>query len=82
MSLATFLGSALLPSSGRVALIALMTEAVQTSETLVNSYQSTRRYNPEVGHLHSDRRENQKAYCENIIETQRRVVHEVHLYSL
>jgi hypothetical protein len=26
-------------------------EAVQTSETLVNSYQSTRRYNPEVSHL-------------------------------
>jgi hypothetical protein len=28
-----------------VAPIALMTEAVQTSETSVNSYQSTRRYN-------------------------------------
>jgi hypothetical protein len=27
--------------------IALMMEAVQTSETLVNSYQSTWRYNPE-----------------------------------
>jgi hypothetical protein len=27
--------------------IALMMEAVQTSETLVNSYQCTRRYNPE-----------------------------------
>jgi hypothetical protein len=27
--------------------IALMMEAVQTSETSVNSYQSTRRYNPE-----------------------------------
>jgi hypothetical protein len=26
-------------------------EAVQTSETLVNSYQSTRRYNTEDGHL-------------------------------
>jgi hypothetical protein len=31
--------------------IALMMEAVQTSETLVNSYQSTRRYNPEDSHL-------------------------------
>jgi hypothetical protein len=30
-----------------------MMEAVQTSETLVNSYQSTRRYNPENGHLDS-----------------------------
>jgi hypothetical protein len=28
-----------------------MMAAVQTSETLVNSYQSTRRYNPEDGHL-------------------------------
>jgi hypothetical protein len=26
-------------------------EAVQASETSVNSYQSTRRYNPEGGHL-------------------------------
>jgi hypothetical protein len=32
-------------------LIALMMEAVQTSETSVNSYQSTRRYNPQDGHL-------------------------------
>jgi hypothetical protein len=42
-------------------LIALMMEAVQTSETLVNSYQSTRRYNPEDGNLHSHRRENLKS---------------------
>jgi hypothetical protein len=28
-----------------------MMEAVQTSETLVNSYQSARRYNPEDSHL-------------------------------
>jgi hypothetical protein len=32
-------------------LIALMTEAVQTSETLVNSYQSTWRYNLKDSHL-------------------------------
>jgi hypothetical protein len=31
--------------------IALMMEAVQTSETSVNSYQSTRRYNPEDSHF-------------------------------
>jgi hypothetical protein len=31
--------------------IALMKEAVLTSETSVNWYQSTRRYNPEDGHL-------------------------------
>jgi hypothetical protein len=32
-------------------LIALMMEAVQASQKPVNSYQSTRRYNPEDGHL-------------------------------
>jgi hypothetical protein len=30
----------------------MMMEAAQTSGTLVNSYQTTRRYNPEDGHLH------------------------------
>jgi hypothetical protein len=33
------------------AVIALMMAAVRTSETLVNLYQSTRRYHPEDGHL-------------------------------
>jgi hypothetical protein len=42
--------------------IALMMEAESPSETLVNSYQSTRRYNPEDGHLHSHRRENLKPH--------------------
>jgi hypothetical protein len=42
-------------------LIALMMQAVQTSESSVNSYQSTRRYNPEDSHLHSHRRENLKS---------------------
>jgi hypothetical protein len=32
-------------------LIALMMEAAMTSETLVNFYQTTRRYNPEDSHL-------------------------------
>jgi hypothetical protein len=32
-------------------IVALMMEAVQTSETSVNPYQSTRRYNPEDSHL-------------------------------
>jgi hypothetical protein len=32
---------------------ALMTEAARTSETLVNFYQTTRRYNPEDSHLHT-----------------------------
>jgi hypothetical protein len=31
--------------------IALMMEAARTSETLVNFYQTTRRYNPEDSHL-------------------------------
>jgi hypothetical protein len=31
--------------------IALMMEAARTSETLVNFYQTTRRYNPEDNHL-------------------------------
>jgi hypothetical protein len=34
-----------------VLLIALMMEAARTSETLVNFYQATRRYNPEDSHL-------------------------------
>jgi hypothetical protein len=35
----------------KMAVIALTMEAVQTSETSVNSYQSTRRYDPEDSHL-------------------------------
>jgi hypothetical protein len=38
--------------------IALMMEAARTSETLVNFYQTTRRYNPEDSHLRTHRREN------------------------
>jgi hypothetical protein len=40
---------------------ALMMEATQTSDTSVNSYQYTRRYNPEGSHLHTRRRENLKS---------------------
>jgi hypothetical protein len=39
-----------------------MMEAVQTSETLVNTHQSTRRYNPEDRHLHAHRREDLKQH--------------------
>jgi hypothetical protein len=42
--------------------IALMMEAAKTSETLVNFYQTTRRYNPEDSHLRTHRRENLKSY--------------------
>jgi hypothetical protein len=41
---------------------ALRMEAASTSETLVNFYQTTRRYNPEDSHLHNLRRENLKSY--------------------
>jgi hypothetical protein len=33
---------------------ALMMEGARTSETLVNFYQTTRRYNPEHSHLHTE----------------------------
>jgi hypothetical protein len=42
--------------------IALMMEAASTSETLVNFYQTTRRYNPEDSHLSTQRRENLRSY--------------------
>jgi hypothetical protein len=42
--------------------IALMMEAARTSETLVNFYQTTRRYNAEDSHLRTHRRENIKSY--------------------
>jgi hypothetical protein len=45
-------------------MIALMMEAARTSETLVNFYQTTRRYNPEFSHLRTHRRENLKSYLE------------------
>jgi hypothetical protein len=41
---------------------ALIMQAVRTSETLVNFYLSTRRYNPEDSHLHNQCRENLKTY--------------------
>jgi hypothetical protein len=39
-----------------------MMEAARTYETLVNFYQTTRRYNPEDSHLSTHRRENLKSY--------------------
>jgi hypothetical protein len=46
-------------------LIAMMMEATRTSETLVNFYHTTRRYNPEDSHLRNHRRENLKSYLQN-----------------
>jgi hypothetical protein len=40
-------------------------EAASTSETSVNFYQTTQRYNPEDSHLHTRRRENLKSYLRN-----------------
>jgi hypothetical protein len=39
-----------------------MMAPARTSETLVNFYQTTRRYNPEDSHLRTQRRENLKSY--------------------
>jgi hypothetical protein len=46
-----------------------MMEAERTSETLVNFYQTTWRYNPEDSHLRTHRRENLKSYVVHIIAT-------------
>jgi hypothetical protein len=43
-------------------LLALIMEAVQTSEIFVNLYQSTWRYNVEDSHLQNHRLENLKSY--------------------
>jgi hypothetical protein len=43
-----------------------MMGAVRTSETLINSYQSTCSYNPEGSQLHTHRCENLKSYLENV----------------
>jgi hypothetical protein len=49
--------------------IALMMEAARTSETLVNFYQTTRRYNPEDSHLPTHRHENLKFYFTESLKT-------------
>jgi hypothetical protein len=43
-------------------IIALMMDVARTSETLVNFYQTTRRYNPEDRHLRTHGRKNLKSY--------------------
>jgi hypothetical protein len=45
----------------------------RSSETLVNFYQTTRRYNPEDSHLRTNRREKHKTY---LLSTRYRVLHE------
>jgi hypothetical protein len=46
--------------------IAQMMEAARTSETSVNFYQTTQRYNPEDSHLRTHCRENLKSYSVRI----------------
>jgi hypothetical protein len=46
---------------------AMMMEAANTSETSVNFYQTTRRYNPQDSHLHSHSCENLKSHCLHIV---------------
>jgi hypothetical protein len=45
----------------------MMMEAANTSETLVNCYQTSQGKNPEDSHLHSRRRENLKSHNQTII---------------
>jgi hypothetical protein len=45
-----------------------MMEAASTSETSVNFYQTTQRYNPEDSHLRTHRRENLKSYKPNTVD--------------
>jgi hypothetical protein len=45
--------------------IALMMEAIRTSEMLVHSNETTRRYIPEDSKLHTRRRENLKSHKPN-----------------
>jgi hypothetical protein len=47
----------------------MMMEAARTSETLLNFYQTTRRYNPEDSHLRIHRRENLKSYITQPVST-------------
>jgi hypothetical protein len=48
-------------------LIALMMEAASTSETSVNFYQTTLRYNPEGSYLCTHRRENLSSVVARLI---------------
>jgi len=55
--------------------IALMMEAVRTSETSVNFNVTTRRYIPEDSKLHTRRRENLKSHTEPNLLTLTRYVY-------
>jgi hypothetical protein len=63
-----------------------MMEAARTSETLVNFYQTARRYNPEDSHLRTHRRENLKSYFNNkhvgVLLFERKCINIVLIYLL
>jgi hypothetical protein len=44
-----------------------MMEAVRTSETLVHSNETTRRYIPEGSHIHTRLRKNLKSYAGSLV---------------
>jgi hypothetical protein len=46
--------------------IVLMMEALNTSETLVNFYQNTRRNSPENSHLHTRHHDNLKSHMTSV----------------
>jgi hypothetical protein len=59
-------------------IIALMMEAASTSESSVNVYQTTQRYNPEDSHLRTHRRENLKSdLCVSIFLSDHMLPHKV-----
>jgi hypothetical protein len=50
-----------------IIIITLMMVAARSSETLVNFYRTTRRYNPEDSHLRTNHRENLKSYYSRML---------------
>jgi hypothetical protein len=67
------------PSSG---IITLMMEAARTSETLVNFYQTTWRYNPKDSHLRTHRHENLKSYFLGLLNQYYNVVEAGSIHSI
>jgi hypothetical protein len=58
-------------------------EAASTSETLVNFYQTTRRYNPEDSHLHTRRHKNLKSHLmKNLILDDCHIGNKLRKYNL
>jgi hypothetical protein len=55
----------------------LTIKVARTSETLVNFYQTTRRYNPEDSNLHTHCRENHKSYLIDFLTFHSHFEHEM-----